>query len=408
MRLLIYGINFAPELTGVGKYTGEMAGWLAARGHEIRVVTAPPYYPEWRVKKGYHPRRYSSERWLGMRVSRCPVWVPAHPGGLKRLLHLASFATSSLPVMLRQLVWKPDAIWVVEPSLFCAPTAWLIARLCGARAWLHVQDYEVDAAFQLGLLHGTTMRRAVAAWERYLMRRFDRVSTISERMLEAARAKGVDPARLVSFPNWVDLALVGPTTGGNLLRAELGIAPGDVVALYSGTMGRKQGLKVLAQAASRLLDLPNLLFVFCGDGVGRTELMAQCDGLANVRFLDPQPVERLGALLVMADIHLLPQQADAADLVMPSKLTGILASGRPVVAMCAESAEVARVVQDRGLIAPHGDVKALVEAIRNLAADEELRARLGDNGRAYAQEHLSRDEVLAAFEKGLDEMLSKW
>lgn len=406
MRILLHGINFAPELTGVGKYTGEMAEWLAARGHEVRVVTAPPYYPEWQVRAGYRAGRYSVGTWRGARVWRCPLWVPARPGGLKRLLHLAGFAASSFPVMFRQIFWRPDVVWVVEPPLFCAPTALLVARLSGARAWLHVQDYELDAAFELGLLKGGRLRRAVTACEQKLMRRFDRVSSISQRMLERAQAKGVDAQRLVPFPNWVDIAAVTPADGPNPFRAELGIAPEAIVALYSGTMGRKQGLEVLAQAASRLQSAPGLVFVFCGSGAGREGLETQCEGLPNVRFLDLQPFERLGALLGMADIHLLPQQAGAADLVMPSKLTGILASGRPVVATCSEGTELARVVQDRGLVVLPGDAAALVSAIRKLAHNRDLRTRLGGNARAYAQEHLSRDVVLPQFEWALERLLA--
>ena len=204
VKILVHGIFFAPVLTGVGKYTGEMASWLASRGHEVRVVTAPPYYPDWRVSPGYRAGRYATERWQGARVWRCPVWVPARPGGLARLLHLASFATSSFPVMVRQLLWRPDVVLVVEPPLFCAPTGWLVARLCGARAWLHVQDYEVDAAFELGLLRGATVRRMATVWERSLMRRFDRVSTISQRMPSVRRQKECDRSGWCRFPTgWI-------------------------------------------------------------------------------------------------------------------------------------------------------------------------------------------------------------
>jgi colanic acid biosynthesis glycosyl transferase WcaI len=133
LKILLYGINFSPELTGIGKYTGELAVWLAARGHAVRVVTAPPYYPEWKVGAGFK-NGHAVEATLNgasLRVWRCPLWVPAQPGGIKRLLHLASFALSSLPVMLRQIVWRPDVVWVVEPALFCAPAAVVVARLSG-------------------------------------------------------------------------------------------------------------------------------------------------------------------------------------------------------------------------------------------------------------------------------------
>lgn len=402
LKILVHSINFAPELTGVGKYTGEMVEWLAARGHEVRVVTAPPYYPGWRVGSGYRAGRYVSENWRGVRVWRCPIWVPASPGGLKRLLHLASFATSSLPVMLGQAAWRADVVWVVEPPLFCGPASWMVARLSGAQAWLHVQDFEVDAAFELGLLRGGWGRRAAGAWEHWLMRRFDRVSTISHRMYERAQAKGVDGDRLCLFPNWANEAVVASPEGSEALRDELGIAHDATVALYSGAMGRKQGLELMAEAAFLLRGEPDLVFVFCGNGAGREQLMAKCEALAGVHFLDLQSPDRLGALLGMADIHLLPQRADAADLVMPSKLTGMLASGRPVVATCAEGTEIARVVRNHGLITAPGDSKAFAEGIRMLMHDTGLRAHLGASARSYALEHLSRDAILKEFETMLE------
>ncbi len=401
MRILLYGINFAPELTGIGKYTGEMAAWLAAAGHEVRVVTAPPYYPDWAVWSGYSGRRYSRTEWQGVTVFRAPLWVPKRVTGARRLLHLASFALASLPSLFAQWRWKPEVVWVTEPPLACTPGALAFAKLRGAKAWLHIQDYEVDAAFDLGLLKGARLRALVSGAERWLMRRFHGVSTISERMLERARSKGVDDDRLVSFPNWVDVSAIQPLTGPSPYRAELGIPPGAVVALYSGNMGRKQGLEVMADAARQRRDDPALHFVFCGNGPGRAELEARCEGLQNVHFLDLQPLERLGDLLGMADIHLLPQRADAADLVMPSKLTGMLSSGRPVIATARPDTELGRVVAECGLVVPPEDAQALAEGIAALALDPARRAGLGRNARHYAEQRLARDAVLARFAQDL-------
>ena len=193
MKLLVYGINFAPELTGIGKYTGEMVAWLTAHGHDVRVVTAPPYYPDWAVWKGYRASRYSRETWQGATLYRTPLWVPRKVTGLKRVLHLASFAIASIPALLAQWRWRPDVVWLTEPPLFCAPAALAFARLRKAKTWLHIQDFEVDAAFELGLLKGVRLRKGVAFAERALMRRFDRISTISLRMIERATSKGTAP-----------------------------------------------------------------------------------------------------------------------------------------------------------------------------------------------------------------------
>ena len=178
---------------------------LVARGHEVHVVCAPPYYPSWKVQPGYRADRYQTEQVRpGLTVHRCPVWIPKRLGGLARLLHLASFALASLPVLLRLVLWQPQVVFAVAPALACAPFAWLTARLAGARAWLHMQDLEVDAAFELGMLRRPLMRRLALGVERFVLRRFDVVSTISSRMMRKLAVKGLPLHETEFLPNWVD------------------------------------------------------------------------------------------------------------------------------------------------------------------------------------------------------------
>ncbi len=101
MKILVYGINYSPELTGIGKYTGEMVEWMASQGHDVRVITAPPYYPEWKVGERYSSWRYRREEGAAT-VWRCPLYVPKQPSTLKRLIHLGSFALSSFFPLMAQ------------------------------------------------------------------------------------------------------------------------------------------------------------------------------------------------------------------------------------------------------------------------------------------------------------------
>jgi colanic acid biosynthesis glycosyl transferase WcaI len=410
MRILLYGINFAPELTGIGKYSGEMTAWLAARGYEVRVVTAPPYYPDWRVADGYSSWRYRRETWhsgedASARVRRCPIWVPRVPGGKKRLFHLASFALSSFPVAMAHARWRPHVVMTVEPTLAVAPAALLVSRLAGAKSWLHVQDFEVDAAFDMGLLGAGALRRFALRGEKTLLNRFDRVSTISDRMMDRLSAKGVEGDARVLFPNWADIDLIRPLEHPSAFRSELGLANDSVVALYSGNLGEKQGLEVLVQAAEQTKEHKNVVWVIAGAGSARAKLEAMAAGLPNVRWLPLQRVERLNELLNLADIHILPQRADAADLVMPSKLTGMLASGRAIVATAAPGTQVGQVMDECGVKVPPGDFRALAREVIGLAADELRRKALGVKARSFAETNLSYELIMGRFEQELESLV---
>ena len=395
MKILIYSANYAPEPTGIGKYSGEMAEWLAAKGHDVRVVAAPPYYPTWQVAEGYSAWRYQREMRNGVDVWRAPLWVPRQPGGLKRVLHLLSFAATSLPLMLRQVGWLPDVVLTVAPAMACAPAGWLTARLSGAQAWLHVQDFEVDVAFQMNLLKGRRAR-ALALWcERQLMRRFDKVSTISMKMADRLRAKGVSPDAVELFPNWVDTDGVSPLQRDSVYRHEWQIPSHQRVVLFSGTWGAKQNLLTIPAVARKLAHRTDIRFVICGDGVMRPELEEACQGLPNVMLQPLQPKERLGELLGLADVHLLTQSADAEDLVLPSKLTGMLASGRPVIATCRPGTEIAQVVAQCGAVVHPDDVDALAQSVLSLVDAPHAREAWGETARRYAEHALSRDPILA-------------
>ncbi len=414
MRLLIYGINFAPELTGIGKYSGEMAQWLTDRGHTVDVVTAPPYYPAWQRAEGYSAWGYRHETWgqgNAVRVTRCPLWVPAKPSGLKRLLHLASFALTSAPALWRALRdpgRRPDVLILVVPTLFTAPVALWLGRRYGVPVWLHVQDFEVDAMLGMGIVGGGGgLANLAYRFERWCLRGADVASSITAKMVDRLLAKGVSPQRAQLFPNWVDLSAVYPLPRPNEFRAELGLSETDVLVLYSGNMGEKQGLELVVEVARRLQAVPGLRFVLAGDGGARPRLMAQAQGLSNLQWLPLQPIERLNMMLNAADIHVLPQRADAADLVMPSKLTGMLASGRAVVGTAAAQTQLGAVLSHCGVRVEPGDSEALADVLQELAGQLERREALGAAGREYAQAELAQDAILLKFEASVQELICR-
>lgn len=409
LQVLLYGLNYEPELTGIGKYSGEMARWLADRGHEVQVVTAPPYYPEWRIREGHVSTRYVNDPSVaqpGLSVLRCPLWVPSRVTGKTRVLHLMSFALSSGPALFwMALKRRPAVIMLVVPTLVCAPAALLVGKLLRIPVWLHVQDFEIDAMHAMGLGgRSSALRKIALGLESWLMKRFDRASSISAKMLERLAAKGVPPDRIVEFPNWVDVSAIHPLQtdrADNPIRRQLGLPADSVVVLYAGNLGQKQGIEILLDAARALQSDARIRFVMVGAGAAESSLKAHSAGLPNVQWLPLQPLELLNDLLNMADIHVLPQRADAADLVMPSKLTGMLASGRPVIGTAARTTQLGQVLEDCGVRVEPGDAVALSESIAALARSPAEQARLGDLGRRYALSNLSHDAVLGRFEQAI-------
>jgi len=409
VKILLYSMNFTPELVGIGKYSGEMAQWLHEQGHDVRVIASPPFFPHWAPFEGYSAWAYRKTDWNGITVWRAPTWVPARPRALARIAHLFSFMASSMPLLLAQIRWKPDLVFVVEPPLFCAPAVLFFSRMLGIKSWLHIQDYEVDAAFGMGLVRGARTRRFALSVERWLLSQFSRVSTISAAMLDKARDKGIDESRLVLLPNWVDARAIFPQPAAasgvgepaSGYRSTLGIPADDVVVLYAGSLGAKQGIELLADAAQRLVAAAHIHFVFCGNGPSREPLMAACASLPRVHFMDLQPAERLNELLGMADIHVLPQRADAADLVMPSKLAGMLASGKAVIVTAHAGTELSNVVSGRGMVVAPGDADALADAIAQLAVSRPQREAMGAAARLFAETELDRNAILQRLDREL-------
>jgi colanic acid biosynthesis glycosyl transferase WcaI len=401
MKILLYGLNYAPELTGIGKYSGEMCEWLAKNGHDVRVICAPPYYPEWQVGEAYKSWQYQTEQCNKVTVFRCPLFVPKRPKNLSRLIHLFSFGLSSLPVLFRQWFWKPDVVICIQPTFFCVPGTLLFCTLRHSKSLLHIQDFELDAMLGLGLGKSGGIAQFAGHIERWFMRRFDSISTISYSMLRNAEQKTGQPEKLFYFPNWVDTDFLTPDAVPAMFRKRWGIAKLTRVVLYSGNMGKKQGLEIVLQTAVQLRQEPDLLFLMVGTGASQEELVQQAEQLQldNLRFYPLQPYEDLPALMALADIHLVVQKKGVADAVLPSKLTTILAVGGESVITAEAHTELGLLCQEYPGIAKciePENVDALVATLTEMLLHLPLKMPGVYNKVAnqFAQDNLKKDQIL--------------
>lgn len=396
MRILICGLNFAPEMIGIGKYTTELAEYLHRSGHSVKVITAPPYYPQWKIFNDYSSRSYCKELWREIPLIRCPIYVPKQPTSLSRIIHLVSFGLSSLPALFSQFFWKPDLIFAVAPTLLSAPGGIFLSWMTGGKTWLHIQDFEFDAAFQMQMLPRKGILYFITHWfEGLIIRQFDRCSTISTSMIEVLRKKGVLPEKAILFPNWVDTENIYPMENPNPLRKEMGISDDKFVILYAGNIGKKQGLEIIVTAAKKLINFKNILFLIAGEGSHKKELVQKAAGVKNLMFCPLQKPDRLNELLNLADIHILPQRLNTTGSVMPSKLTGMLASGKPIIAMSSSNTDIFKELNGVIKLIPPEDPISLVEAIHDLSKNQLKRKKMGIYGRKYAENNLSKEKVLS-------------
>jgi colanic acid biosynthesis glycosyl transferase WcaI len=406
LDILILGHNYAPEPVGIAPYTTGMAQMLAASDHHVRVICGVPSYPHWAVMKGYARRGVTHGCEEGVEVTRLPHFVPLVPRGWLRALHHLSFAMLVVRASYRACRQRrPDVIVAIAPSLMSTIVARVFAVCIRRPLWIHVQDLEVDVAQATGLLPGgrfsATLLRIVERWALS----GDRVSSISPAMCARLAAKQIVAQDIREFRNWADPAIACREHGESSYRQEWGINRPHVV-LYSGNIAAKQGVEIVVETAHRCAHRGDIQFVICGNGANRAALEDAAQG-SGILIRDLQPIERLPELLALATVHILPQIAGAADLVLPSKLPNMLASGRPVIATAEEGTGIAGELFGAGLITPPHDAAALADAIEQLLDDPERCAAMGLEGRRLARERWNRDAILDAFGRDLRTLVAE-
>ena len=393
MHVLIIGINYRPELTGIGPYTTGLAEHLAMRGDQVTVIAGLPHYPDWRLAKGTPRTLVREETIAGVRVIRAAHFVPSRQDAVRRGLYEATFGATAL--MDRCSATRPQAIIGIIPSLSGGVLARLMGRRYGAPYGLVFQDLMGPAAKQSGMIGGAIVSRATSAAERWACADARAIGVVSTSFEPYLRSIGVPSDRIMHVPNWsrpIQAELPAET-----VRARFGWNRGEQIALHAGNIGLKQGLEQVIEAA-RLADERGdpVRFVFSGDGNQAAAIRAAADGLGNVQFLGVQSDGMHASLLAAADVLLLSERPTQIDMSLPSKLTAYHAAGRPVIAAVppggASSAEVARSAS--GIVVPAGAPEALLDALSRLRDDPALARHLAQQDRLYAERHTSAQACL--------------
>lgn len=407
--ILLIGYNYYPEPTGIGKYSGEMVDWFAKQGYDCTVITTYPYYPFWKVQAPYFKYRFTYltehldyNSGGSVTIHRCPTYVPAVPSGLKRILLDLSFLATAF-IKVGQLFYKQNIgfVIVIAPSFLFGMLGVLYKKIKKSAFVYHIQDMQIEAASDLGLIKNRIVIKLLLKIEKYIFNQADTISTVSKQMVSKIEVKA-DKSVLL-FPNWADTSMFFPIENRESLKVEFGLLPSDKIVLYSGGIGEKQGLEAIIYAAEELKVYPNLKFVVCGSGPYKEKLLKLVSKLEleNVIFYPLQPIDKFNKFLNMADLHLVIQKASASDLMMPSKLVTILSVGGLVLVTANESSGLYSLINqyNLGLIVQAENQFALNEGIKQAFSVDNDNIR--DNARNYAKKYLFINKIMKDFESEL-------
>ena len=401
MRILIYSYNYYPEPIGIAPLMTELAEGMVRRGHEVRVLTAMPWYPEGEIHPLYRGKFFLTEKIRGVIVQRSYIWTSRERNLRNRIGFEFSFMFFSLIQALKG--WRPDVILLTVPGLpVCIPAA-LLGGIYGSPVILNLQDILPDAAVHVGLISNKKLITILKKLEKFAYRIATKISVIADGFTTNIVAKGVALEKIVEIPNWVDIDFIQPLPKENNYFRRVNNLENKFLVLYSGNIALTQGLETVIEAATHLQHIPDIAIVIVGEKKALARLKNHCSECraSNVHLLPFEPREKLPEMLAAADVGLVVQKKNVLDFNMPSKIQVLLASGRAIIASVPATGTAASAINKSGggIVTPPEDPQSLAAAVEDLYYHPDKLNRLGNKGRAYAETNYAFESALDKYEK---------
>ena len=395
----LIGINYYPEDSAIGLYTTEKAEYLVSKGYDVSVITGFPYYPQWKIWNDYKNRSYLEKETInGVIVYRNKQYVPLDPTFVKRIIHMLSFTFGNFINLFR--ISKPSIVIAIIPFTTSAFLGWLLKLRYSSKLWVHIQDFEFDAAIDSGLLSGNkkVIINGLQWIEKKILNKADVVSTISYGMLNKLSQKTAVSSYYLT--NWIDVSLFDIESE----EPHLYLKSDKFKILYSGNIGAKQDWEFFFEVLAKLKLIHDIEVVIVGEGAEKEKVSKKIKEYDFVKQYNLVPYKELPLLLSSTDLHILFQKNEVVDTVMPSKLLGMMASGRPSIVTGNLKSEVKTIFDEAncGYYMDGASVKLVVDKIVKLKEEAILRKEFGEKGKAYVLENYSKEIVLDKFIQKLE------
>jgi len=389
-HITFIGLNYAPEDTAIGLYSTQWVSFLKENGFNVTVITAFPYYPQWKIEPSYKKKpTFYYERLNGIDVYRYKQYVPKNPTFLKRIIHILDFTFGSFRNLYK--IKECDVIIAVVPFTSAVLLGWVQKkRFKNSKLWMHIQDFEFDAALQTGMgKKKNIVFSLLFKLEKWLFSKSDIASTISQSMLKRLSEK--TPSKQFFLPNWIDENQINPDNA----QTHTYLTSDKIKILYSGNIGDKQDWNTFVKFCNDL-DTNIYEVIVVGDGSKKEWLTEQIKSFTNITYYKPVPYEELSDLLCSADIHILFQKSEVVDTVMPSKVLGMMASAKPSILIGNKESEVKTILEiSKGGFYYSKYSGRLIDDMNKLIKNNDLCITMGENARRYVIENFSKNTILS-------------
>lgn len=391
MNITIISNNYYPEDSGIGLYSSEMAEFLA-KNHNVSVITAFPYYPQWEIYKEYQSKGdYYRESINNVEILRFKAYTPKKPTFFTRVLQMIHFFIGSLYNVLK--IKKSDVIIVVVPFTISIILGYILKIRRGGKLIIHTQDFEFDAAFETGILKNKLFQKIFLKAENKLYSISSLNSTISYGMIEKLKVK--HSLNNYYFPNWIDANIINPSKSKRITFYN----HDKFNILYSGNIGKKQDWDLFLTFAKELEQHTKIHINLVGDGASKDEVIKSISELKNITYKEPVLYSELNNLLCNADIHILFQKDAVIDTVMPSKILGMMASAKASIVTGHKDSEIKNIFEKSqgGFYFPNTQFNSVIEKVIYLADNKEILDKIGQNARSYITSQFSKENILNKF-----------
>ena len=401
LRLIVLCPHFEPDMAPTGVVMTRIVHELAARGHELHVVTSLPWYRKHQVETGWAGALWRIEKTTWGSISRVQPFAGQTKSNLVR--RAVGFILFSYFVGLRALFaggfWRrADGVLAMSPPLTLGLIGWHTKLFRGGKLVFNIQDVFPDAAVETGAISNQRVIAAASWLERVSYQRSNSVVLLSDDLANNVQRK-LDQKfhkRIRVIPNFVDTQAIVPMSRLTNYRRELGVDE-SLVVMYAGNVGFSQSLELMIEAAR---VLPNVVFVINGEGSARKSLVAKAHALSNVKFGDYQDASRLSEVLATGDLHVVPLRRGLGSVSVPSKTYSILAAGRPICAAIDLETEVPRILAaaNAGVCVEPDNEAAFVSAIAAMISDRKSLEEMGASGRKWVEGHASPQSIAQRYE----------